>query len=136
MHTKLKEILIVEDSESLLKTMTQGITDFNFKSFSCRVDGAVNGRDGYKKALIQQYDLIITDMKMPEKDGPEFIKDIRGINSYKKTPIIFMSGFFQLTPSDSYESYAEDLIFLDKPFSMTKICNILNILFSEKSHAA
>ena len=130
MPAKQKEILIVEDSDSLLKCMQEGVSEFDYKYFSCRADGAANGRDGLKKVLNHQYDLIITDMKMPEKDGPEFIKEIRKLENYKKTPIIFMSGYFRITPSDAYEEYSEDLIFLDKPFSMNKIRNFLKILFT------
>lgn len=128
-----KEILIVEDSESLLKCMQEGVSQFDYKYFSCRVDGAANGKVGLQKALSHQYDLIITDMKMPEKNGPAFIKEIRKIDSYKNTPIIFMSGYFRITPSDAYEAYSEDLIFLDKPFSMNKIRNFLKLLFSAHS---
>ncbi|NRA44003.1 MAG: response regulator [Oligoflexales bacterium] len=131
-----KEILIVEDSESLLKCMLEGIKNFDFKFFKCSVDGAINGQEGLEKALHKQYDLIITDMKMPEKNGPEFIREIRNISTYEKTPIVFMSGYFRITPSDSYESYAEDLIFLDKPFSMKKIRNILKILFIDRKKIA
>lgn len=136
MTSELKKILIVDDSDALLSSMAQGISNHDHKYFTCEVDSAVNGEDGLRKVKSTQYDLIITDMQMPEKNGPEFIQEIRTLESYEGVPIIFMSGYFRVTPVDAYESFAEDLIFLDKPFNMKKIGNILKILFLDSHSAA
>ena len=129
MEIKNKEILIIEDSKSLLSTMLKGLNQFDY--IKCRVDGAENGKEGLKKSKNILYDLIITDLQMPEKTGPEFIRELRKIDSHKKTPIILMSGYFNITPMSKYEDIIreDNLLFLDKPFNLRKVRNAIKYIF-------
>jgi DNA-binding response OmpR family regulator len=59
-------------------------------------EGAPNGNRGLELVVANQYDLIITDIVMPEKEGIETIFAIRAKN--KKIPIIAISGGGKLGP--------------------------------------
>lgn len=66
------------------------------------VDVAENGYEGLEKAKVNQYDLILTDVKMPVMDGIEFTKRIRMIEQYKSVPIIALTANMQ---QDQVEIY-------------------------------
>lgn len=52
--------------------------------------GCLNAQDAYNEMYNTQYDLIISDIMMPEIDGFEFARTIRQVN--KTIPILFMSA--------------------------------------------
>jgi DNA-binding response OmpR family regulator len=54
------------------------------------VKGCLNANDAYNEMYNNPYDLIISDIMMPEIDGFEFAKSVRGIN--KTMPILFMTA--------------------------------------------
>jgi two-component system chemotaxis response regulator CheY len=78
-----KTILVVDDSAAMRQLV----------SFAAKVAGYdVMAADGGKDALRkldggQQIDMVITDVNMPEMDGIEFIKQLRGMVNYRFTPI-------------------------------------------------
>ncbi|MCG2819992.1 MAG: response regulator, partial [Actinomycetia bacterium] len=52
---------------------------------------AINGLDGYNKAISDRFDLILADIEMPEMDGFELIENIRKIRDYAEVPVIVLS---------------------------------------------
>jgi len=70
--TKTLHVLYVEDDTTLrLSTITL------LKQFFASIDEAVDGKDGLDKYNLKQYDLIITDINMPNMNGFEMIKNIK-----------------------------------------------------------
>lgn len=84
--SKNLSLLYVEDD---IDTRTQFITmlEVLFKNLSVAVDG----QDALKKYKEKKFDLIITDINMPNMDGIELIKNIRQIN--KDQRIIIVSAY-------------------------------------------
>jgi len=78
------KILLVEDSSTI---RTQLISIFTKNQYL--VDVAVNGLEGYHKALQKQYECIISDIEMPIMNGWEMIEKIR--NHDRNTPIIVLT---------------------------------------------
>ena len=78
-------ILVVEDDERLNKIVCTYLNDSGFRATGC-----LNDRDAYDKMYSQLYDLIISDIMMPEIDGFEFAKTVRKVN--ERIPILFMSA--------------------------------------------
>lgn len=58
------KILIVDDDENMRDAMRETVS-----RLGVTVDTAENGKIGYEKATSTLYDLIISDMRMPEIDG-------------------------------------------------------------------
>ena len=55
------------------------------------VDTATDGEEGCRKALLQSYQLIITDLEMPKLNGYEVIQALRARPQTQTTPILVMT---------------------------------------------
>jgi CheY-like chemotaxis protein len=83
-----------------------------------QIDTASNGRIAWQKVQENDYDLVITDIRMPEIDGIELLKLIRQHNS--SIPIIVVTAFASIeTAVEALQSGAAN--FLKKPFSIDEI---------------
>lgn len=51
-----------------------------------------SGKEGISLARASQFDVIITDINMPEMNGVEFVKELRKIHSYATTPILMLTA--------------------------------------------
>lgn len=78
-------ILVVEDDQKLNKIVCTYLNDTGFEAKGC-----FNAQDAYNEMYNQLYDLIISDIMMPEIDGFEFAESVRRVN--KTIPILFMSA--------------------------------------------
>lgn len=78
-------ILVLEDDAVLNKSVC---TYLNDSSFSAK--GFLNANDAYDAMVGTLFDLIVSDIMMPEIDGFEFAENVRRIN--KRIPILFMSA--------------------------------------------
>ncbi len=81
-----KTILIVDDSFSLRQTL--GIA---LKSAGYDVVEAVDGKDALTKLDGRKFNLIISDVNMPNMDGISFVKAAKLLPAYKFTPIIMLT---------------------------------------------
>ncbi len=79
-------ILVVDDS-LLVREMERNLLE----SAGYEVVTAINGLDGYNKALSRHFDLVLADIEMPEMDGFEMIEHIKRITEYADTPTIVLS---------------------------------------------
>jgi len=72
-----KEILIVDDSESIRELISSALTDFGFT-----VHKAINGIDALDKLKgLTSVNLILTDLNMPVMDGLMLVKEVRAIEN-------------------------------------------------------
>lgn len=78
-------ILVVEDDEKLNQLVCTYLNDSGFETKGC-----LNAASAYDEMYNNLYDLIISDIMMPEIDGFEFAHTIRQVN--KAIPILFMSA--------------------------------------------
>ncbi|MBP5624886.1 MAG: response regulator, partial [Lachnospiraceae bacterium] len=80
----MSRILIIEDEEAIadLEKDYLELSDFT-------VEIASDGIEGEKKALSEDYDLIVLDLMLPGKDGFEVCKSIR---DKKNVPILMVSA--------------------------------------------
>lgn len=78
-------ILVVEDDARLNQIVCTYLNDSGFEARGC-----LNAREAYDEMHNNLYELIISDIMMPEIDGFEFARTIRQVN--KTIPILFMSA--------------------------------------------
>ena len=83
-------ILVVEDDSKLNGLICTYLNDSGFQAKGC-----LNAKDAYDEMYNSLYDLIISDIMMPEIDGFEFAATVRQINQH--IPILFMSAKDDLT---------------------------------------
>ncbi|MBQ8590265.1 MAG: response regulator transcription factor [Firmicutes bacterium] len=79
------KILIVEDDRELNKTVCSFLNVNGYEAIGC-----LNAEDAYDAMYETVFDMIISDIMMPEIDGFEFARSVREIN--ENIPIIFMTA--------------------------------------------
>ena len=83
-------VLIVEDEQMLASVLARLLR----RQLSFAVELAPNGQVGLDKANADPYDLILSDIKMPEMDGITMVRVIReGGGPNKSTPIVLLTGY-------------------------------------------
>lgn len=81
-----KKILAVDDSNSIRKSIS-----FILGQEGYEIVEAIDGVDGLAKAKSDKFNLVITDINMPNMDGIELTKQLRATEGYKFTPIIALT---------------------------------------------
>lgn len=115
-----KKILFVDDSESIRE-----IVNFTLTREGYEVVLSSNGKEALNYLNGTEYNLIITDLYMPEMNGIELIKEIRKKPEYKFTPILFLSTESQLDKKmEAKEAGATGWIV--KPFVPAKLIEAIN----------
>lgn len=79
-------ILTVDDSSSLRMATRIALSGAGYS-----VTEASDGLEGLEKAKTAKFDMIITDLNMPNMDGLTMIKEIRKLPMQTGTPIIFLT---------------------------------------------
>jgi len=121
----MAELLIVDDSTMLRDMLSYALKEGGYT----QVVEAVDGVDGLAKANTTNFDLIITDINMPNMDGLTFIQELRKIPQYSATPILV------LTTERSDEIKAKGKMagatgWVVKPFVPDQLLKAVNILLS------
>ncbi|MBU4376573.1 MAG: response regulator transcription factor [Candidatus Omnitrophica bacterium] len=104
-------ILIVEDEKDIVKMLEYNLKKEGFKTMSVR-----NGEDAVAVATKEGTDIIILDLMLPDMDGLEVCKAIKGETKTSSIPIIMLTAKSQ--ESDKIvglELGADD--YMTKPFS-------------------
>jgi DNA-binding response OmpR family regulator len=107
----MKKILVIDDDEMVNDMIVQMLTEAGYEA-----DSALDGTKGLKLLETRSYDLIITDIVMPEKEGLETIMAIR--KKQKGLPIIAISGGGRIGPKQYLhmaQQFGADYTF-QKPF--------------------
>jgi DNA-binding response OmpR family regulator len=81
----MARILVIDDEPQLRTLLEKFLTRDGHE-----VDLAKNGREGLKLFTLNNYDLVITDVVMPEQDGLEVVMELK--RNYPRVRIIVISG--------------------------------------------
>jgi len=81
-----KSILVVDDSASIRQMVTLTLSGAGYGTLE-----AVDGEDGYSKAIANPVRAVITDLNMPRMNGIEFIRKFRAHQSSAGVPIVFLT---------------------------------------------
>ena len=108
--TVKSKILVVEDHPEILTAMILLLEQAGFE-----VAGAQSGVDGIRLSQNEEFDLVILDINLPEKNGFEVCAWLKQDFRFTRTPIIFISGHGNKdNRRRAFELGAAD--FIDKPF--------------------
>ncbi|MBF0382831.1 MAG: response regulator [Magnetococcales bacterium] len=122
----MADILVIDDDVQFLQYLNEVLSDEGHK-----VETASNGSKGLKMLEEKPFDVLITDIFMPEKDGIELLRDLRKTNLEIK--IIAISGGGQNYSPDMALGVAEMLgtaKTLNKPFTKKDLLPILDELLA------
>ncbi len=122
---KNKHILLVDDDEYNIQ-----LTRMMLDEWGIRYDAVRNGLDAMELVLRNNYDLVLTDIHMPEVSGIQLTRYIRSIEDKQKS-IIPIIAFTANVMKDDLENYRKAGIndFLLKPFTSAQVLEkILTVL--------
>ena len=83
----MSRILIIEDEASIRRVLTKILSEEND---TYQVEDAEDGLAGFEKIKINDYDLVLCDIKMPKMDGVEVLQAVKKIKP--EIPIVMISG--------------------------------------------
>jgi two-component system NtrC family sensor kinase len=110
-----KRILIVDDEKYILDFFTE-----IFKMFPMEVDTAGDGLAAMKKLNQNDYDVVITDFKMPQMSGRELFAWIKEKRPHLSRRIIFVTGDTVSTETRLFFENNPNL-YLAKPFKIEEV---------------
>ena len=121
----MKKILIVDDSKTTRQVLTFALTDAGYTVLE-----AVDGMEAFQFLEQEQFDLLITDLKMPRMDGLELTRKVRASSGHKFMPIII------LTTESSDEKKQEGKkagasCWIVKPFKPEQLLQVVNMSLSQ-----
>lgn len=124
MKAQSPSVLIIDDEKGL-RIGAQRLLQGN----GYIVDTAENGRTGIDLAIHNEYDLIIIDLKMPDVDGIEVLREIR---QHKPNSVCFIATAFA-----SYDTAIEATKlgasgYITKPFTMEELLKNLEIGYQKR----
>ncbi|MFO7709842.1 MAG: response regulator [Desulfobacterales bacterium] len=105
----MSSILVIDDEKGISGLIEEALTRYGH----C-VETAGDGREGIQKFESGRFDLVITDVLMPEMDGLQVLKHIR-TTARRRTPVIGMSGTPWFLNNSEFDRV------LAKPFSLQRL---------------
>lgn len=118
------KLLMIEDEEDILRAVSRGLRKCGYA-----VDTAQDGADGLELCLINQYDLIVLDLNLPNMDGMEVLKKIREHNQEIK--ILILSARYSVEDKVlGLDEGAND--YLIKPFHFAELEARVRALLSRR----
>ncbi len=116
----MQTILTVDDSPSMRSMLSFALNRAGYKTVE-----ADNGVAGLEAAKKQLFDLVITDVNMPEMDGLSLVSELRRLEDYKFTPVLV------LTTESGDEKKAKGKAagatgWIVKPFDPDQLLNIVS----------
>ncbi len=113
-----KTILIIDDEAMVLDALKVILEDLDYT-----VEGYSDPFAGEKAALSKDYDLILSDLRMPGKNGAEIVESIR---SHKPEARVLIITAFPSDPLAEKAMGAGALGLVRKPFEISKIIEYLD----------
>lgn len=124
----MAKIMIVEDDMIIAKGLNVII-----KSIGNDIETTITGyaKEALKYASTQEYDLFLLDIQLLDYSGFELAKEIRNIDKYKLTPIVFITAIPTKELSAFKEIHCYDYII--KPFKDSEVIEVVSTLINHGS---
>ena len=111
----MAKLLIIDDERGIRNTLREILADEGHE-----VEVAENGKQGREMARATAFDLIFSDIKMPEMDGIELLTALKSGDDAVDTPVVMISGHGDVeTAVQALKLGAYD--FLLKPLDLNRI---------------
>jgi len=113
----MKKILLVEDERAIRNVLKNILIE---EDSTYQIDECENGFDGFEKIKLIEYDLIISDIKMPKMDGIEFLQ--KTLEIHPNTTFLMISGHGDIeTAVNAIKLGAFD--YISKPPDLNRLLN-------------
>ncbi len=114
----MPNILVVDDKDSMRNMLSETLVEEGY-----RVDSAPDGRRALELVRNKSYDLVLTDLKMPDVDGLEVLSGVKEADS--DASVIVMTAYGTIEDAvAAMKKGAYD--FITKPFDTEHLCVLIN----------
>ena len=120
-----RRLLIVEDQADTLEMFCQHFRALGYETFACT--SAAEALDFVNR---EHFDLLISDIAMPEIDGLELIRKLRQQGATQNTPAIALSGYASTKDADTAIAAGFN-IHLSKPIDPAELSAAVDSLLSQ-----
>jgi two-component system alkaline phosphatase synthesis response regulator PhoP len=121
-----KKVLIVDDEEIIRKFLR-----INLLKWGYEVKEAMDGVQALEQLGKDKYDLLISDVLMPNKNGWELLKAVKSNPKTKDLPVILLTA--KNEDSDMFQGYELGAnYYMTKPFTKDQLLFGLKMMFGEK----
>ncbi|UCG67513.1 MAG: response regulator, partial [Deltaproteobacteria bacterium] len=81
-----KKALVIDDEQIVLDSVSKILADENYE-----VDVSLSGRKGLESAIQKDYDVVLTDIRMPDIGGMRVLRDIK--RAKPSLPVVIITGY-------------------------------------------
>jgi CheY-like chemotaxis protein len=114
-------VLLVDDDRDLLPSLVMTIETLS----ACRVVTATNGVEGLERFAEEHPHCVVIDVKMPELDGVQMVRAIRGDPATADTPLVILTAMAQ--DKDRFAGLAAGVDqYLTKPVEATPLVEAIH----------
>lgn len=118
----MKTILLVEDNPDILENTAELLEIVGY-----RIHTAKNGLEGIAEAKRIRPDLILCDIVMPEADGYEVLRQLKGNRDTSDIPLVFISASVEQKDVDAAMGRGASG-YLRKPFETTELLKLVETI--------
>lgn len=113
----MAKILLIEDDVSFCKLLEKFLSKNNYE-----IATAFSAEEAKNKVKSEVYDLIITDLRLPNYDGIQLLSEFK--NDFPKIPVILMTGYSDVTTAvKAIQNGASD--YISKPFNPEEVLLVI-----------
>lgn len=123
---KNNKILVVEDEESLLK-----LESILLSSKGYSVTGVMDGKAALEEIKKNRPDLVLLDVMLPEMDGFEVCRRIKGDSETAGIPVVMLTAKKSSQDIERGSQVGADA-YITKPFKSTRVIEVIQGLISSK----
>ncbi len=123
----MKRILIVEDSETMRSLLASSLEELEIP---VKITEAASGFEALRMLPREDFDLVVTDINMPDINGLELVSFVRGNERYRSMPLVIVSTEGSSRDRDKGLGLGADA-YLVKPFDPDALREIVRDLLAE-----
>jgi DNA-binding NtrC family response regulator len=115
--------LVIDDEQIVLDSVSKILKDENYE-----VDVSLSGREGLNQAIQKEYDIVLTDIRMPDIGGMRVLRDVK--RSKPSLPVVIITGYASVKSAvQAMKLGAAD--YIEKPFTpdqlLKAVASVLDI---------
>jgi DNA-binding NtrC family response regulator len=101
--------LVIDDEQIVLDSVSKVLKEENYE-----VDVSLRGREGLNQAIQKEYDIVLTDIRMPDIGGMKVLRDVK--RAKPSLPVVIITGYASVKSAvQAMKLGAAD--YIEKPFT-------------------
>lgn len=113
-----KKALVIDDEQIVLDSVSKILTSENYE-----VEVTLSGREGLDWAIKREYDIVLTDIRMPDIGGMRVLRDVK--RAKPSLPVVMITGYATVQSAvQAMKLGASD--YIEKPFTPDRLLSAVS----------